>query len=50
MKAKGYELEFRALNSPTIKLMNYGEYNYDHMIIMASSPLGKLILFILTDD
>lgn len=42
-KEKGYEIDFRALNSPTIKLKNYGEYSYDHMIIMASSPFGILL-------
>jgi len=29
------------MNSPLIKLMNYGEYNYDHMIIFATTPMGN---------
>ncbi|KAL4481436.1 hypothetical protein ABPG74_007525 [Tetrahymena malaccensis] len=42
LRSKGYDLDFRALNSATIKLLTYGEYNYDQMIVIASSNMdGK---------
>lgn len=42
LKDQGYSLDFKLLNSPTIKLMTYGEYNYDHMIIIATGVMdGK---------
>ncbi len=45
-KENGYSLDFKSINSPTIKLLDYGDYLYDHMIILATSEMGFIILFL----
>jgi oligosaccharyltransferase complex subunit beta len=34
---QNYRYEIKSLTSPNINLMSYGEYNYDHLLIFASS-------------
>ena len=33
----GYSVEFRLYNTPNLNIISYGEYNYDNLLLFASS-------------
>lgn len=36
LKNKGYELTFMSFLSKSVKLIEYGAYKYDHIIVLAT--------------
>jgi len=40
----GYETSIYSLNSNHFKLKTYGEYNYDHLILICTDAPGKKLL------
>ena len=39
----GYETEVHRVNSNVYKLKTYGEYNYDHLVLLCTDSTGNLI-------
>ena len=38
----GYNTKLQRLNSNNYKLKSYGEFNYDHLVLMCTDATGKL--------
>lgn len=36
LKKNGYQIDFANFHSATIKIKEYGEYLYDHIVILAT--------------
>lgn len=43
--ANGYSLDIKMISAYNIKLKEYGEYLYDHIILFCTSDPGKTLLF-----